>query len=130
VRRLIVLGAAALVLAAPAAAATPQQRIAKLEAQVKALTAQVKTLQSAERHDRSEISANYTGDACQASIVADLFQSTFAAIDQGSATPKFSTEPQADDRGACKSMGVTRPGITTKPTIFTVITALIKWAIG
>ena len=129
-KRLIALGAAALVVAAPAGAATPQQRIAKLEAQVKSLTVQVKKLQTAERHDRLEIQANYTGDACQNAVFGDLFQSTFAAIDQGSASPKFTTEAQSDDQGACKSMGVTRPGITTKPTVLSVVTALITWAIG
>ena len=84
-KRLIALGAVALVAAAPASAATPTQRIAKLEAQVATLTKQVKTLQTRERFDRSEIGANYTGDACLAATMADLFQSTWATIDQGAA---------------------------------------------
>jgi hypothetical protein len=131
----VALGAAAtaLVMAVPAGAAkkpTLLQRVTKLEKQVTVLNQTVKTLQSRERFDRSEISANYTGDSCLAATMADLFQSTWATIDQGATKPKFTTEPQIDDKGACQTIGVTRLGITTPPTITTVLNALITWITG
>ena len=68
-------------------------------------------LEARERADRGEIQANYTGDACTAATMGDLFQSTWATIDQGAAAPKFAGEPQAADKDSCKSMGVTRLGL-------------------
>src|SRR4051794_4931320 len=69
-------------LAAQVKALTAQVKVMK--AQVTTLQTQVKTLQTRERFDRAELQANYTGDACLAAGVADLFQSTWAAVDNGS----------------------------------------------
>jgi hypothetical protein len=133
-KRLIAVGAAALVVAAPAAApagaATPQAvRIAQLEKQVKTLTTQVKTLTTRERFDRNEIAANYSGDACQAAVFADLLQSTWAMVDQGAPTAKFLTEPAVGDKDSCKGIGVTRQGLKLPPSI-SIVTSLIAWIIG
>ena len=135
-KRLIALGAAALVVAAPASAAAPhagpanlQQQVKILQGQVKTLQTQMKLLQVRERDDRAEIQANFAGDACLATTIADLFQSTWATIDQGAATPKFTQEGPVNDKNFCKGIGVTRHGMKVPPSV-TIITALITWIVG
>lgn len=135
-KRFVVLAVTALAVAAPAAqAAAPpttaqlQQQVRVLSAQVKALQAQMKAQQARERFDRSEIDANYSGDACLGAVVADLFQSTWAALDQGAAVPRFKSEPQVDDTGICKAIGITRPTVAAQPSIG-VLGALVVWILG
>jgi outer membrane murein-binding lipoprotein Lpp len=141
-KRLFAAGAAAVtavgLAAGTASAATPSvsaqlktlnAQVKTLKTQVKTLQTQVKTLQTRERFDRSELQANYAGDTCFAAGVADLFQSTWDAIDNGSATPKFQRGSQVDDKQACQAISVTRPGITTSPTT-SFFTALIGWLFG
>ena len=136
-KRFIAVAVTALAVAAPAGAAAPpvtssaklQQQVKVLQAQVKAMQAQMKAQEARERFDRSEIQANYSGDACLAASVGDLFQSTWAAIDQGSTKPLFKTEPQVNDTGVCKVMGVTRPGIQLPPSVG-VLTAIVVWLLG
>ena len=135
-KRFLAVAVTALAVAAPAEAAGPapttaqlQQQVKVLQAQVRALQAQMKQQQARERFDRSEIDANYSGDACLAAAVGDLFQSTWAAIDQGAAAPRFKTEPQVDDTGLCKVIGVARPEITLQPSIG-ALAALVVWIVG
>jgi hypothetical protein len=132
----MVVGAAALAVALPAAAtAAPpttaqlQQQVKALQGQVKVLQAQMKAQQARERFDRSEIAANYSGDACLAASVTDLFQGTWALIDQGATAPRFKKEPPVDDTGVCKSMGITRPGGALPPSI-AALGALVVWMLG
>jgi hypothetical protein len=136
VKRLIAMGVAALVVGAPAAAAAPpptaaklQQQVKILQGQVKALQAQMKLQQVRERSDRSEIQANFAGDACMAATVADLFQATWATIDQGATSPRFKQETQVNDKQYCKGIQVTRPGLTVPPSI-SALAALIAWIIA
>jgi outer membrane murein-binding lipoprotein Lpp len=142
-KRLIAAGAVALTAAAiaaggAAAANTPSPaaqlktlnaQVKALNAQVKALKAQVKALDARERFDRGEIQANYAGDTCLAAGVADLFQSTWAAIDNGSPSPKFVGAGPIDDKQACTSIAVKRPGVTTSPTT-TFLAAIVSWLFG
>ena len=141
-KRLIAAGAATLTAAAIAAggatAATPSPtaQLKALNAQVKALNVQVKTLKAQvqaldarERFDRSELQANYAGDTCLAAGIADLFQSTWAAIDNGSTTPKFVGNGPIDDKQACAVIDVKRPGVTTSPTT-SFLSAIVGWLFG
>ena len=111
------LAALSLVVAAPAAAATPaDKRIAKLERQMKSITklqTQVKTLQAQVKQLTSIIVLNFSADACATAATADAFISTWAAVDQlGAAqvTPKSYFGPQAaiDDRKSCTHVQVAR----------------------
>ena len=142
-KRVIAAGAAALTAAAiaaggAAAAKTPSPtaqlktlnaQVKVLNAQMKTLKAQVKTLQQQERFDRQEIQANYAGDTCLAAGIADLFQSTWAAIDNGSATPKFAGAGPIDDKQSCQALGLTRPGVNTSP-MTTFLAAVVGWLVG
>jgi hypothetical protein len=137
-KRLIAAGAAAATAAALAAggasAATPSvaslaAQVKTMKAQVKALQTQVKTLQKQERSDRAEIQANYVGDTCLAAGVADLFQSTWDAIDNGSTAPKFQRGAAIDDKQSCDALGVKRPGVTTSPTT-SFLAAIVAWLLG
>jgi hypothetical protein len=114
---------------ASASAAPPtRKRVAALELQVKALQAQVKTLKAQvavirktvdSNHDelRNEIARNKVSDACLALGAADLFQSTWANVDQRVATgPAFGPQEPLGDV-SCKAIGVTRPGILANPTV-------------
>jgi hypothetical protein len=141
-KRLIAAGAAAataaLLAAGGASAATPSlaaqvkalnAQVKVMKAQVTTLQTQVKTLQTRERFDRAELQANYTGDACLTAGVADLFQSTWAAIDNGSATPKFVGTGPIDDKQSCEALGLKRPGVTTSP-MTTFLAAVVGWLVG
>jgi outer membrane murein-binding lipoprotein Lpp len=141
-KRLIAAGAAAattaLLVAGGASAKTPtlaaqvktlNAQVKVMKAQVKTLQTQVKTLQRQERFDRAELQANYAGDACLVAGVADLFQSTWAAIDNGSSAPRFAAAGPIDDKQACKVIGVTRPGVTTTPTT-SFLAAIVGWLLG
>ena len=141
-KRLIAAGAATLTAAAiaagGAAAKTPSPtaqlkalnaQVKVLNGQVKKLNTQVKTLQQQERFDRQEIQANYAGDTCVAAGIADLFQSTWAAIDNGSTTPKFVGAGPIDDKQACTAIDVKRPGVTTSPTT-AFLAAIVGWLFG
>ena len=137
-KRLIAAGAAAataaMLTAGGASAATPSvaslaAQVKALNAQVKVMKAQVKTLQTRERFDRAELQANYAGDACLAAGVADLFQSTWAAIDNGSSAPKFAAAGAVDDKQSCEALGLKRPGVTTSPAT-SFLAAVIGWLVG
>jgi outer membrane murein-binding lipoprotein Lpp len=130
---------AALLAAGGASAATPSSLTAQvkalstqlkvMKAQVTTLQTQVKTLQTRERFDRAELQANYAGDTCLAAGVADLFQSTWAAIDNGSAIPKFVGAGPIDDKQSCEALGLKRPGVTTSP-MTTFLAAVVGWLVG
>jgi hypothetical protein len=122
---------AAVVAAGSASASTSPpagKRVAALELQVKALQAQVKALKAQVAVIRKTVDSNYDGlrneiarnkvsDACMALSAADLFQSTWANVDQRLATgPAFGPQQALDDV-SCKAIGVTRPGILANPTV-------------
>ena len=127
----------ALVVAAPATAATPsEKRIAKLEQQVKAmkkLEAQVKTLQKQVGQLASALVANFAADACTAAATADGFTSTWAAVDElgaGQVTPKtyFGPQPAIDDRKACSDVKVARQ--SAQPPTLSTFVGLIRFIYG
>jgi hypothetical protein len=113
---------------ASASAPPTGKRVAALEQQVKALQAQVKalktqvavirkTVDSNNNGLRNEIARNKVVDACLALGTADLFQSTWANVDQRFATgPAFGPQQPLDDV-SCKAIGVARPGILANPTV-------------
>jgi outer membrane murein-binding lipoprotein Lpp len=141
-KRLIAAGAAAataaMLTAGGASAATPSvtaqvkalnTQVKVMKAQVKTLQTQVKTLQARERFDRAELQANYTGDACLGAAVADLFQSTWTALDNGSATPRFVGAGPIDDKQSCEALGLKRPGVTASPAT-SFLAAVVAWLVG
>jgi len=131
------LAALALVLAAPAAAATPaEKRIAKLERQMKTITklqTQVTTLQKQVKQLTSILVLNFAADACATAATADAFTSTWAAVDElGAAqvTPKTYFGPQAaiDDRKSCSDVKVARQ--TTLPPTMSSFVGMITLLYG
>ena len=117
---IVTLATVAAVAVPVAGAATPtDKKIAALQKQVTALTKQVKFL-------RSELDANYSGDACLAASTADTFQQTWLSI---GTFPATSTGPAvAEKTYSCANINVTRqlPTAGRVPTI-TAFQAILTW---
>jgi hypothetical protein len=125
--------ALALVVAAPATAATPAQRIAKLEAQTKALTKQVTTLQKQLKQLTNAVIYNFAADACEATASADAFTATWSAVDRigaTQATPTTYFGPQAaiDDKKSCADIQIARQ--TAVPPTLSSFVSLINALYG
>jgi hypothetical protein len=125
---------AALALAAfgapSASAATPTDRkIAALQRQVKTLQRQVRVLTRRVAQVDSGLSAAFIGSTCSSALTADLFQGTWAVIDQVAGRPIFGPQTQLNDFrncGALRSPAVPRPPLQTPPSI-SIFTPLIEW---
>jgi hypothetical protein len=121
------IAALALIVAAPASAATPaEKRIAKLEQQVKQLQKQVKQLTSA-------VIVNFAADTCEATATADGFASTWTAVDQlgqAQVTPQMFFGPQVaiDDKKSCKDIKIARQ--TATPATLSTFVGLIDYLYG
>ena len=126
--------ALALVVAAPATAATPaEKRIAKLEAQTKALTKQVTTLQKQLKQVTNALIYNFAADACEATASADAFTATWSAVDRIGATQVTPTTyfgPQAaiDDKKSCADIQIARQ--TAVPPTLSSFVSLINALYG
>jgi hypothetical protein len=100
-----------------------QRRVSTLETQLRTLSKRQRQLESSssaltkrERQLEGYESARYAGDACAIVMVADLIQSEWIAVDQAwngaFGHTIFGPPVSLDDRGACKSVGLTRaPGV-------------------
>ena len=97
------------VAAAPAAAATPTQRIAKLERQVKTLQRQNRTLTNQVRTAREGVSAAIIFAVCSTAITADAFQATWNVMDQVAQRTIFGAQQPVSDRAVCSQLQVPRP---------------------
>jgi hypothetical protein len=118
-------------LAAPSAsAATPTDRkVAALARQVAALQKQVKTLNKRVRTLEVYSISPFLGSTCQAALTADLFQSTWAVIDQVAGRTIFGPQTQVNDFGNCaflRSPAVPRPALQVPPSI-TLLNPIIDW---
>jgi hypothetical protein len=114
----------------PASAATPTDRkIAALQRQVKTLQKQVKTLTRRVAQVDGGVGAAFIGSTCEAALTADLFQGTWAIIDQVAGRTIFGPQTQLNDFGNCGSLrnpAVPRPPLQAPPSI-SVFTPLIEW---
>lgn len=134
-----------LLFAGAASAATPAQRIASLEKQVKALTATVKkqqavincvakssnkcvTLKSAFNAVDSALTATIYVTFCSIAVTADAVQSTWRTLDQAGGTNLFGPQQTISDSDTCGPLQVTRQGIRNPPTTsaFSALTALLS----
>jgi outer membrane murein-binding lipoprotein Lpp len=118
-------------LAVPAgSAATPTDRkIAALQRQVKTLQRQVKLLTTRVAQANSGVSAAFIGSTCEAALTADLFQGTWAVIDQVAGRTIFGAQTQLSDYGNCgalRSPTVPRPPLQAPPNI-SIFTPLLEW---
>ena len=129
---------------AASAASGPTARIAKLEKQVKALTATVQkqqavinciekanskcvTLKSAvTTAENLSFGALYIA-TCLAATTADAIQSTWTTLDQANHTTLFGPQQTISDADTCAPLQVTRQGIRNPPTtsVFSALTALL-----
>ena len=127
-----------------ASAATPAQRIASLEKQVKTLTATVKkqqsvinciakssgkcvTLKAAFNSVDSVLTATLYVTFCSIGVTADAIQSTWSTLDQAGGTNLFGSQQTISDSNTCGPLQVTRQGIRNPPTTaaFSALTALL-----
>jgi hypothetical protein len=105
--------------AAPASALTPAQKIAKLQKQVTQLQKDVKFL-------KTEVAANYDGDACLASVTADTFQQSWLFV---GGFPAASTTPAVTTKDfGCPNIRVQRqvPTPGRAPTV-AIYQAILTW---
>jgi hypothetical protein len=133
------------IFAGAASAATPAQRIAKLEKQVKVLTATVKkqqtvinciqkldnkcqTLKSTVTTLDNAVVGALLIETCLAATTADALQSTWATLDQANGGSLFGPQQTISDSNTCNPLEITRQGIRTPPTtgVFSALTSLLS----
>jgi hypothetical protein len=116
--------------AQPASGATPTDRkIAALQRQVRAMQSQVKALNKRVNLLERYASAPFLGSTCEAALTADLFQGTWAVIDQVAGRTIFGPQTQITDYGNCaflREPAVPRPPIQVPPNI-SVFNPIIQW---
>jgi hypothetical protein len=113
--------------AEPASGADP--KITALQRQVRALQKQVGTLNRRVKTLESYSGAPFLGSTCQAALTADLFQGTWAVIDQVAGRSIFGPQVQVNDYGNCaylREPSVPRPPIQVPPSI-SIFNPLIQW---
>ena len=134
-----------LLFAGAASAATPAQRIASLEKQVKALTATVKkqqavinciakssnkcvTLKSAVTTLSSDVFATILVTFCSIAVTADALQSTWTTLDAANHTTLFGPQQTVSDADTCSPLQITRQGIRNPPTtsVFSALESLLS----
>ena len=118
-------------IAAPtASAASPTDRkIAALQRQVKTLQRQVKVLTTRVTLAQNNTVGGFVGSTCLAALTADLFQGTWAVIDQVAGRTIFGPQTQVNDHGNCallRDPAVPRPPLQVPPSI-TVFSPVIEW---
>jgi hypothetical protein len=124
--------AGVLLFASAAGAATPTQKIATLQKDVKALKKTVAKQNKTIRTLTTALLANFIGDACGMAVLSDAIQGTWATVDQASPSPLFGAQQTVSDRNACSALRnptVTRQGIRTPPTT-AAISTMITWFVG
>jgi hypothetical protein len=114
-----------LIFAGVASAATPAQRIAKLEKQMKTLTATVTKQQKTIKTLTSAINASLAVEFCLIGVTADAIQSTWTTLDQANHTTLFGAQQTISDADACSALQINRQGIINPPSA-SVFSALVQ----
>jgi hypothetical protein len=129
VKRIIaVCFAGALIFAGTATAATPTARIAKLEKQMKTLSATVTKQQKTIKTLTTALNATIYVEFCNIGVTADAIQSTWATLDQANHTALFGSQQTISDANTCGPLQIARQGIRTPPSasVFSALTALLS----
>lgn len=117
-----------LIFAGVASAATPAQRIGKLEKQMKTLSATVtKQAKTIKTLQNLALGAVYV-EFCLIGVTADALQSTWTTLDQAQGTSLFGPQQTISDADTCSQLKVTRQGIRNPPTasVFSALVALVS----
>ena len=133
------------IFASATSAATPAQRIAKLEKQVKTLTATVKkqqtvincfqrannrcqTLKSSVTTVENLVAGALYIETCLAATTADALQSTWTTLDQAMGKTVFGPQQTISDSNTCNPLQITRQGIINPPStsVFSALTRLLS----
>jgi outer membrane murein-binding lipoprotein Lpp len=144
-RTIAVCFAGVLIFAGVASAASPTARIAKLEKQVKTLTATVQkqqavinciekaggkcvTLKAATTSISNALNATIFVAFCTLGVTADALQSTWTTLDAANHTTLFGPQQTISDADTCGPLQITRQGIRNPPTtsVFSALTALLS----
>jgi len=88
-------------------------KFAKLSKQVKKLSKQVKRLKKQESTDRNVAVTALVYAGCSVAATADAFQGTWTTVDPST----FGPQTRLPDYGLCNALQITRPAITTTPTV-------------
>jgi outer membrane murein-binding lipoprotein Lpp len=121
-----------LLTAGAASAATPTQKIASLQKDVKTLKKTVARQNKSIRLLENALVANFYGDACGLAVATDAVQSTWVAVDQAMGSSVFGPQQTVSDQNSCSALrnpSVVRQGIRTPPTT-SVISTMISWFKG
>jgi hypothetical protein len=131
-RTIAIAFAGVLLFASAAGAATPNQKIAKLQKDVKALKATVAKQTKTINTLTTAVIANFYGDACGMAVMSDAVQSTWVVLNAQLATPVFGAQQTISDQNSCSALrnpSVARQGLRTPPTTSTIST-MITWFVG
>jgi hypothetical protein len=126
---LVALALAVCVPPAAAPASGADRNIAALQRQIRALQKQVKSLNTRVRSLETYRSSPFLGSTCQAALTADLFQGTWAVIEQVAGRSIFGPQVQVNDYGNCafmRSPSVPRPPVQVPPSV-SIFNPLIQW---
>jgi hypothetical protein len=131
-RTIAIAFAGVLLFASAAGAATPNQKIAKLQKDVKTLKTTVAKQTKTINTLTNALLANFYGDACGMAVMSDAVQSTWAVLNTQLGSPVFGAQQTISDQNSCSALrnpSVTRQGIRTQPTASTIST-MITWFVG
>jgi hypothetical protein len=120
--------AGALLFAGVASAATPAQRITKLEKSVGTLTKTINTQKKQIKQLQNLVAGALYIETCLAATTADALQSTWTTIDQAAGTTLFGPQQTISDADTCSPLQITRQGIRNPPTasVFSALTSLLS----
>jgi hypothetical protein len=113
------------IFASATSAATPAQRIAKLEKQVKTLTTTVTKQQKTIKTLTNAVNASLAVEFCLVGVTADAIQSTWTTLDQANHTSLFGAQQTISDANACSLLRINRQGIINPPSV-SVFSALVQ----
>jgi hypothetical protein len=145
VKRIIAAGCAgALIFAGAASAATPAQKIAALQKDVKTLkklvakqqkqincvmkiSGKCQTVKQTANTLNLLAGLSFAVEFCLVGVTADALQSTWTTFDQATGSSVFGTQQTISDGGACNALQIGRQGIRTPPTVatFSALVALV-----
>jgi hypothetical protein len=116
------------IFASATSAATPAQRIAKLEKQMKTLNKTIATQKKQITQLQNAAAAALYIETCLAATTADALQSTWTTLDQANHSSLFGPQQTISDSNTCNPLRIARQGIISPPTtsVFSALTRLLS----
>jgi hypothetical protein len=116
------------IFASATSAATPAQRIAKLEKQMKTLNKTIATQKKQITQLQNLVAGALYIETCLAATTADALQSTWTTLDAANHSSLFGPQQTISDSNTCNPLQIARQGIISPPTtsVFSALTRLLS----